>query len=110
MILQKVFDFLSFTAPFNNMRALKFKAQTTNSFFNTVNQINVWRLLPAFDYCRVMFRCLNCAQRFDYRVLDSSRKLGGAAKHLIDGNKKRICRLSFVFRVRVLLKGAVNES
>jgi len=28
-------------------------------------------------------------------VLGSSRKLGGAAEHLIDGSKKRICRLSF---------------
>ena len=30
-------------------------------------------------------------------ALGSSRKLGGAAKHLIDGSKKRICRLSFEF-------------
>ena len=42
-----------------------------------------------------MFRCLNCAQRFDYRALGSIRKLGGAAEHLIDGNEKRICRLGF---------------
>ena len=27
------------TAPFNNMRTLKFKAQPTNSFFATVNQM-----------------------------------------------------------------------
>ena len=26
-----------------------------------------------------------------------SRKLGGAAEHLIDGSEKRICRLSFEF-------------
>ena len=38
-------------------------------------------------------RCLNCAQRFDYRVLGSSRKLGGASEHLIDGSEKSICRL-----------------
>ena len=38
-------------------------------------------------------------------VLGSSRKLGGAAEHLIDGSEKRICRLSFeYFRVRKLLK------
>ena len=42
-------------------------------------------------------RCLNCAQRFDYRVLGSSRKLGVAGEHLIDGGKKRICWLSFAF-------------
>ena len=47
------------------------------------------RLLPN------LVRCLNCAQRFDYRSLGSSRKLGGASEHLIDGSEKRICRLSF---------------
>ena len=30
-------------------------------------------------------------------VLDSSRKLGGAAEHLISGSEKRICRLSFEY-------------
>ena len=30
-------------------------------------------------------------------VLGSSRKLGGAAEHLIDGSEKHICRLSFEF-------------
>ena len=28
-----------FVAPFNNMRTLKFKAQPTNAFFATVNQM-----------------------------------------------------------------------
>ena len=37
-------------------------------------------------------------------MLGSSRKLGGAAEHLIDGSEKRICR----FRVRILLKGSVT--
>ena len=27
------------TAPFNNMRTLKFKAQPTNAFFATINQM-----------------------------------------------------------------------
>ena len=30
-------------------------------------------------------------------ALDSSRKLGEAAEHLIDGSEKHICRLSFEF-------------
>ena len=60
-------------------------------------QSNVRRLLPAYDYCRALLRCLNCAQRFDYRALGSSRRLGGAAEHLIDGSEKRICRLSLEF-------------
>ena len=42
-------------------------------------------------------RCLNSAKRFDHRELGSSRKLGGAGEHLIDGNEKRICWLSFEF-------------
>ena len=33
----------------------------------------------------------------DNRELDSSRKLGGAAEHLIDSTEKRICLLSFEF-------------
>ena len=31
--------FFAFTAPFNNMRTLTFKAQPTNAFFATVNQV-----------------------------------------------------------------------
>ena len=54
------------------------------------------RLLPNF------VRFLNSAQRFDHRALGSSRKLGGASEHLIDGSEKRICRLG------MLLKGAVR--
>ena len=34
---------------------------------------------------------------FDYGVLGNSQKLAGAAKHLIDGNEKLICQLSFEF-------------
>ena len=41
-----------------------------------------------------MFRCLNCAQRFDYQVLRCGRKLAVAAEHLIDGTA---LRLSFEF-------------
>ena len=82
---------INITAPFNNMRTLKFEAQPTND----CRQSNVRRLLPASGYCRDLFRYLNIAQRFDYRTLESSRKLGGVAEHLIDGSEKHICRLSF---------------
>ena len=34
-----IFFWLEITAPFNNMRTLKFKAQPTNAFFATVNQM-----------------------------------------------------------------------
>ena len=46
--------------------------------------IKCWRLLPASDYCRVLFRCLNCAQRFDYCALGNSHMLGRAEENLID--------------------------
>ena len=74
----------------------KIRRSTDKSFFRC-RQSNVRRILVAYDYCRALFRCLNCAQRFDYRALGSSRKLGGAEEHLIDGSEKRICPLSFEF-------------
>ena len=78
------------TAPFNNMRTLKFEAQPTKWVFRC-RQSSVRRLILASDYCRALFRYLNCAQRFDYRTLDSSRKLGGVAEHLIDCSEKFEC-------------------
>ena len=82
-----------FTALFNNMRTLKFKAQPTNAFFATVN-----RMFGGFSQLpTAVSLSLNCAQRFDYRALGSRRKLGEAAEHLIDGSEKHICRLSFEF-------------
>ena len=59
------------TAPFKNMRTLKFKARPT----------------MLSELCSTIWS--------DNRALDSSRKLGGAAEHLIDSTKKRICLLSF---------------
>ena len=41
--------------------------------------------------------------------LSSSRKLGGAAEHLIDGSERRICRLSFEFYSKLAAKGTNNE-
>ena len=68
---------------------------STNKCDFRYRQSNVQRFLPASDYCRALFCCLNCAQRFDYSALGSSRKLGGVAEHLIDGSENRICRLRF---------------
>ena len=44
------------TAPFNNMRTLKFKAQPTNTFFATVNQIfgGSSQLLTTVEHCFVV--------------------------------------------------------
>jgi len=88
-----------FTVPFNNMRTLKFKAQPTNAIFATVNQ-----MFCGSSQLPTMLSELCSTIRFDYRVLGSSRKLGGAAEHLIDGSEKSMLN----FRVRVLLKGAVT--
>ena len=56
-----------------------------------------------------LFRSLNCAQRFRYRALGRSRRLLGAAEHLIDGSEKRLCRLSFEFkRPHVIESGDIS--
>ena len=78
------------TAPFNNMRTLKFKARSTNAFFATVNQ-----MFGGSSPLPTMLTELFSTIWFDYCALDNSRKLGGAAEHLIDGSEKRICRLNF---------------
>ena len=77
------------------MRTLIFKPHSTDAqFFATVNQMfGGSSQIPTIAE-NLIFRCLNCAQRFDYRALGSSRDLGGAAGHLIDGSENRICRLS----------------
>ena len=64
-------------------------------------RFHVRRLLRASDYCQA---------RGNQIVEQSSddETVEGAAKHLIDGREKHICRLSFDFRVRMVLKGAVK--
>ena len=52
------------------MRTPKIKSSTDKSVFRN-RQSNVQRLTPASNYCRALFRCLNCAQRFDYHALIS---------------------------------------
>ena len=80
------------TALFNNVRTLKFKAQPTNAFLATVNQ-----MFGGSSQLPTMLSGLCSTISFDYRALGSSRKLGGAAEHLIDGSGKHICRLIFEF-------------
>ena len=78
------------------MRTLKFKTQPTNAFFSTIKS-NARRLLPASDYCRARGNQIIEHSSDNETVLGSSRKLGRAAEHLIDGSEKRICRLNFEF-------------
>ena len=78
------------------MRTLKFKAQLTNTFFR-YRQSNVRQLLPTPENCRARGYQIVEHSSDNETVLGSSRKLGGAAEHLIDGRKKRICQLNFEF-------------
>ena len=79
------------------MRTLKFKAQPTNAFLIRYRQSNAQRLLAASDYCRARGNQIVKYSSDNETVLGSSRRLGGAAEHLIDGSEKRISRLSFEF-------------
>ena len=90
-------------ASFNNMRTLNFKCVFR------FRQSSVRRLLPASDYCRARGNQIVEHSADNESVLGRCRKLGGTAEHLIDGSEKHICRLSFEFRVRVLLKDAVTK-
>ena len=73
------------TALFNNMRTLKLKSQPTNAFFATVSQMfGGSPQLPTTAEHAV----IKSNRRVQFRK--HSRKLGGAAEHLIDGSEKRI--------------------
>ena len=67
------------------MRTLKCKSQPTNAFFATVNQM--------FDgLSQLPTTAERAGIKSNRRTLfrQHSRKLGGAAEHLIDGSEKRI--------------------
>ena len=76
--------------------SITFKTQPTNTFFATISQMfGDSSQLPTTAE-RVVIKSLSTAETTK-TVLGSSRKLEGAGEHLIDGNEKRICRLSFEF-------------
>ena len=89
--VQDVVAARSFTAPFNDIRTLKFKAEPTNAFFATVNQM-FGGSSQAPDYCGERSNQIVVQSSDNETVLGSSRKLGGHAEHLIDGSKNRIYR------------------
>ena len=90
---------LYFTAPFKNMRTLKFKARPTNEFFATVNQ-----KFGGLSQLPTMLSESWSMIWFDYRALGSSWKLGGVAQHLIDGSEKLTCPLISVCYWKVQLQ------
>ena len=67
------------------MRALTFKAPPTNAFFATVNQVFGDSSQPPTTVERAVIKSLSNSSDNE-TVLGSSRKLGGAAEHLIDAN------------------------
>ena len=86
----------AFTAAFNKMRIHNIQSSTDKCVFR-YRQSSVRRLLPASDYSRACGSQIVEHSSDNETVLGSSRKLGGAAEHLIDGSEKPICRLSFEF-------------
>ena len=74
------------------MWTLEFKAHPTNALFTSGGS---GKLPTTPEHC---FTVLNVHDDFiNYRVLGSTRKLGGDAEHVIDGCKTRICPLSLEF-------------
>ena len=74
------------------MWTLKFKSQPTNAFFATINQMfSGSSQLPTNAELTVI------KSNLQVQFKQHSRKLGGAAEHLIDSSKKPICLLSFEF-------------
>ena len=79
---------------FENHVDSKIQSSTDECIFR-YRQSNDRRLLPASDYCRVQSNQIVEHSSDNAKVLGSCPKLGGAAKHLIDGSEKHNCRLSF---------------
>ena len=82
------------SAPFNNMRTLKFKAQPTNAFFATVNQMFGGSSQPPTTAEGAVIKSLCTVQTTKQcsAVVVSWEK---PPEHLIDYSEKRICRSTF---------------
>ena len=101
---------LFLTAPFNNMRTLKFKDQPTKWFFATVNQMYGDSSQLPTTVERMVIKSLSTVHTTKHSSAVVGSCMGGAAEHLIDGCEKRILGWALNFRVRMLLKGAVNRN
>ena len=89
------------------MWTLKLITHPTNAFFAT--SIKCLAAPPSFQLLWALFRCLSCAQRFDYCVLGST--VGSWEEQLniwLTVAKNAFVGWAFNFRVRMLLKGAVT--
>ena len=79
------------------MRTLKFKAQPTNTFFATINQMfgGSSQLPTAAEHCFVVWTVLNDLITARSAVVGSWEEPPNIWS--VDGGEKRICRLSFEF-------------
>ena len=78
------------------MQTLKLKAQPTNTFFATINQMydGPSQLPTTAEHCFPV--CELCSMIW-LPLVGRNWKLGRTAKHLIDGSEKRSCPLSIEF-------------
>jgi len=96
------------TALFNNLRTLKFKAQPTNAFSATVNQMfgGSSQLPTTAEHCFVVWTVLN------YLITSRSAVVGGWKEPpniWLTVAKNAFVGWALNFRVRMLLKGAVSR-
>ena len=94
------------TAPFNNMRTLKFKAQPTNVFFATANQMfgGSSQLPTTAEHCFVVWTVLNDLITARSAVVGSWEE---PPNIWLTVAKNAFVGWALNFRVRMLLKGAV---
>ena len=95
------------TAPFNNMRTLKFKVQPTNAFFAAVNQMfgGSSQLLTTTEHCFVAWTVLNDL------ITARSTVAGNLEESLntwLTVAKNTFVSWAYPVRVRMLLKGVVK--
>ena len=87
------------------MRTLKLEVQPDKFVFR-YRLSNVSRLLPASDYCRALFRCLD--------LISTCSAVVGSWKELpniwLTAANNAIVGLALSFRVRMLLKSAVTTT
>ena len=99
-----------FTALFNNHVESKIQRSTDKCVF-CCRQSKVPRVLPGYDYCRALFRCLNCAQRSIWlprlAVVVSWEK---PPNTWLTVAKSAFVGRALNYRVRMLLKGAVSPA
>ena len=106
-LCQIIFVEVTLTAPFNNMRTLKFQAQPTNAFFATVNQMLAGSS-PAFDCCRA------CGDQIVVQSSDNEQSSAVVVSWEEPPNtwltaaQNAFVGRAFNFRVRVFLKSAVK--